>query len=244
MERHLQKLNWPAVKTAVPDKVDTAILPIGTIEAHGSACIGTDNVIPEMLADGIAERINALIAPILNYGITKSLFRYDGGMTINPDTFKDFVRDILDSLAKNGFRNIIVLNGHGGNNSALKEAAYEFHIVNECNVAVIHWWELCDELDRKFWGHPGGHAGTNEAALAQAIDPAYLDKAAYDKDMAYWFRPGADVYPVPGTILLYEKDTGYPEFDREKAIKYRDAVIEEVGAFAEEIIRRWRKFGL
>jgi creatinine amidohydrolase len=244
MERHLQKLNWLAVKKIVPAVVDTIILPVGTVEAHGSACIGTDNVIPENLAEGIVERINALIAPTVSYGITKSLFRYEGGLTIEPDTFKDYVRDILDSLAKNGFKNVIVLNGHGGNNAVLKSLAYEFHAETACNVAVIHWWELCDDLDRKFWGHPGGHAGTNEAALVQAIDPAYLDESDYDKDMAYWFRPGADVYPVPGTILLYEKDTGYPEFNREKAHEYREAVVEEVGAFVEDVLRRWRKFGL
>lgn len=244
MERHLQKLNWPTLTALVPDKIETIILPIGTVEAHGTACVGTDNFIPEMLADGIAERIDALIAPTLNYGITKSLFRYAGGITIEPEVFESFVRDIADSLVKNGFHNLIVLNGHGGNNSSLKKVAYEFHVETGRNMAVVHWWDLCDELDRKFWGHPGGHGGTNEAALVQAIDPAYLDETSYDPEMAYHFKRGADVYPVPGTILLYEEGVGYPQFDVEKAREYRELVIKEVGDFVEMILGRWAKLGV
>lgn len=244
MERELQKLHWLKIKELVPVSIDTAILPVGTVEAHGPACVGTDNYIPETIAAGIAEQVNALIAPTVNYGITKSLLRYPGGFTIEPETFQYYLRDILDSLARNGFHNIILLNGHGGNNTVLKSLAYEFHAESGRNIAVIHWWELCDELDRKFWGHPGGHAGTNETAIVQAVDPALVDEAAYDPEMAYWFRPGANVYPVPGTILLYEKDTGYPQFDAEKARQYRDAVVEEVGSFVKSVLDRWRKAGL
>lgn len=244
MERHLQKLNWPTLTDLVPEKIDTIILPIGTVEAHGTACVGTDNVIPETLADGIADRIDALIAPTVNYGITKSLFRYSGGVTIEPDVFEAYVRDIVDSFVKNGFTNVIVLNGHGGNNSSLKKVAYEFHVETGRNMAVTHWWELCDKLDREFWGHPGGHGGTNEAALVQAVDPANLDESDYDPDMAYHFRPGADVYPVPGTILLYEEGVGYPQFDLDKAREYRDLVIKEVGDFVQMILERWARMGV
>lgn len=244
MERHLQRLNWLRVKDLVPGKVDTVLLPVGTVEAHGTACIGTDNIIPEAIAEKIAERIDALIAPTINYGITKSLYRYAGGMTIAPETFRLYVTDVLQSLAKTGFHNVIVLNGHGGNNTALKDAAFEFHAKMGHNVAVVHWWELCDHLDRQFWGHAGGHAGTNECAVVQAVDPALLDQAAYNSEMAWWFRPGADIYPVPGTILLYEQGTGYPEFDLEKARKYSDAMIKEVGDFVTTILERWRRFGL
>jgi len=244
MERHLQKLHWLKVREIIPSKIDTVILPIGTVEPHGTACIGTDNVIPETIGEGIAERINALVAPTISYGITRSLYGYPGGMTVSADAFGSYVREVLGSLAKLGFHNVIIMNGHGGNNSVLKEEAFEFNAATGHNIAVVHWWELCDRLDRQFWGHPGGHAGTNECAIAQAIDPAYLDPQAYKKEMAWWFRPGADIYPVPGTILLYEENTGYPEFDLEKARQYREAVIKEVGDFVEQVLQRWRRSGL
>ena len=244
MQRHLQKLNWLKVRDLVPDKIDTVILPVGTVEAHGSACLGTDNFIPEVIADGISERVDALIAPTVNYGITKSLYGYNGGSTIRPDIFEAYIREILDSMVQTGFRNIFVMNGHGGNNSSLKSVAFDFHTDTGVNIAVIHWWELCADMTREFFGHRGGHAGTDEAAMVHAIDETYLDEDTYDPDLAYYFRPGADIYPVPGTILLYAENEGHPEFDLEQAKKYREAVIKTVGEFAEMVLGRWRKFGL
>ena len=244
MERRLQRLNWIKVKKLVPDKIDTVIFPVGTLEAHGSACLGTDNFIPETIAEGIAERLNALVAPVVNYGITKSLYRYNGSATVNPDTFAAYIRDILDSFADAGFHNIILMNGHGGNNAALKTAAYDYHRERKVNICVIHWWELCGEMTKEFFGHAGGHAGTDETAMVQAIDPDLADKDDYDPDLAYYYRPGADVYPVPGSILLYSEGEGYPNFDIKQAKEYRERVIETVGEYAEMVLARWRKFGL
>jgi creatinine amidohydrolase len=244
VEYHLQKHHWLSIRKLVPDEVDTVLFPVGTIEAHGSACIGTDNIIPETLAEATAPRLNALIAPTVSYGLTKSLYRFNGGLTVTSETFQHYIREILDSFADVGFHNVILLNGHGGNNNALKTVAHDFHHDRKCNVAVIHWWELCGEMTQEFFGHHGGHAGTDETAMVQAVDPNLADEAAYDPDLAYWFRPGADVYPVPGTILLYKEGEGHPNFNVEQAREYREKVIEAVGDFAEMVLARWRKFGL
>ena len=153
MERELQKLSWLKIQKLVPTEIDTIIFPVGTIEAHGSTCIGTDNYIPEEISIKIAEKLNALVAPVLNYGITKSLYRYNGGITVSPDTFQKLIREILDSLVDCKFKNIIIMNGHGGNNAALKAVASDFHREKLSNIAVIHWWELCSEMTNQFFGH-------------------------------------------------------------------------------------------
>lgn len=244
MERQLQRLNWLQVKDLVPASIDTVLFPVGTVEAHGSACLGTDNFIPETICEGLADRLNALIAPTVNYGITRSLLRYNGGSTIRPDIFQAYIRQILDSFADAGFRHVILMNGHGGNNSALKAVALDYHADRKMNIAVIHWWELCGEMTKKFFGHEGGHAGTDEAAMVQAVDPALFDEKMYDPDLAYTFVDGADVYPVPGTILLYGEGKGYPKYDPKLAGEYREKVVQTVGDFVEMVIGRWRKFGL
>jgi len=244
MERQLQRLTWLQIRKLVPARIDTAILPVGTVEAHGATCVGTDNVIPESIAAGIAERIDALIAPVISYGITKSLYRYNGGITIKPDTFAAYVQDVVDSLADSGFKNVFVMNGHGGNNEALKQMAATCHREKRINIAVVHWWELCGDMTREFFGHAGGHGGTDETAMVMAADPQLVDEDAYDPEMAYLFNPGAVVLPVPGPIILYRKDEGYPVFDRDLANEYRDKVIATVGEFAETILARWRKWAL
>lgn len=244
MERHLARMNWMDVSRVVPADIDTVILPVGTIEAHGSSCLGTDVFIPENLSEGIADRINALIAPTVNYGVTRSLYRYAGGSSISPDLFGAYVGEVLDSMSDTGFHNVILMNGHGGNNTALKEAAHDFHRRSGGNIAVIHWWHLCAQMTEQFFGHTGGHAGTDETAMVQAIDEALAGEASYDKEQAYYYAPGADVYPVPGTILLYKEGEGYPEYDRAKALEYRQKVIDKVGEFVEKVLDRWRQLGL
>ena len=244
MQREFQKLSWLKVKELVPEKIKTVIFPVGTIEGHGSACIGTDNFIPEDISLNIAEKLNALVAPVLNYGITKSLYRYNGGITLSPENYQLVLRDILDSFDDIGFKNVIIMNGHGGNNTALKSVAVDFHRENLTNIAVIHWWELCSEMTKQFFGHSGGHAGTDENAMVHALDPELVDEEGYDPELAYYIRPGADVYPVPGSILLYKEGEGYPNFNLEQARQYRQNVFETVGEFAEMILKRWEKFGL
>ncbi|MDH3890957.1 MAG: creatininase family protein [candidate division Zixibacteria bacterium] len=244
MELKLQRLSWLKVSELVPRKIDTVILPVGTVEAHGSDCLGTDNFIPENIAEGIAERVNALVAPTLPFGITKSLQRYAGCITLKPETFANAVTEIIGSFKQAGFKNVIVMNGHGGNNNVLKTVAHDCHRDYTVNVCVIHWWMLCAQMTEEFFGHVGGHAGTDESAMVQAIDETLVDKDAYDPKQAWYFRPGADVYPVPGTILLYKDGVGAPEYDAEKSRQYREKVIKTVGEFTELVLTRWRQQGL
>lgn len=244
MERRLQRLSWTKIKKAVPEKVDTILFPVGTIEAHGAAAIGTDNFIPKAIADLQAERLGALIAPTLNYGITKSLYRYPGSITVRPDNYTPFVADILNSFVDQKFKFIIVLNGHGGNNAALKKAAYDIHYHRKAFIAVVHWWQLVGDLTREHFGEAGGHAGLDETACVQAIDPGLVDAGEYNRDMAYQVNFGADVYPSPGSILLYEDGEGYPNFDQQQAKAYLPKMAAKVGDFIEDIIGRWKAIGI
>ena len=80
--------------------------------------------------------------------------------------------------------------------------------------------------------------------MVQAIDENLVDESAYDPELAYYFKAGADVYPVPGSILLYKEGEGYPNFNLEQAKQYRQKVIDTVGEFVEMVLSRWQKFGL
>lgn len=242
MEREIQKLTWKKVKALVPEKINRILLPIGTVEAHGAAALGTDNLIPEAIARSQAERLNALIAPTLNYGITKSLYRYPGSITVMADHFENFVSDILTSLADDGFTYIVILNGHGGNNTSLKKVAYDLHYQRKVFVAVVHWWQLVGDLTKEYFGQVGGHAGLDETACVQAIDPALVDKEEYDEDMTYLMTGGSDVYPCPGSILLYKEGEGYPNFDQAQAQGYLPKVADAVGDFILSVFKKWRQF--
>lgn len=239
MNKEMQKLTWMQFRAALDGGIRIVILPIGTVEAHGATVLGTDNLIPESIASYLAEQIDALIAPTINYGITKSLYGYPGSLTVTPETFGQYVRDVLDSLADAGFERIIVLNGHGGNDSVLKDVAYNYFYDSGVKIAVIQWWELCEDVTNEVFGETGGHAGIDETAMMQAIDNSLADKSQFNKDLVYTFNPAAYVYPIPGSILLYKDGEGIPDFDSSRAKDFQKKVFEKVSEFVKFVLNRW-----
>src|SRR2546422_10320718 len=112
--RDLERINWIEFREWVPAKIDTVLLPLGTSEPHGVAANGADILAPVAMAREIAPRVNAMIAPVIPYGFTGILDAYPGSFTIPEDVYRAYVRAVLVGLGQNKFRNIIMLNGHGG----------------------------------------------------------------------------------------------------------------------------------
>lgn len=239
----LEEMIWQEAQEIVPDKCDLVFLPVGTIEAHGSAALGTDNIIPIHIADYLAERFGAIVAPCVHYGITASLLGYAGSLTVRPETLRNYILDILQSLSEKRFRRVVIVNGHGGNNGVLKDAAYEAFRKFDLKVAVLHWWTLCADITEEIYGGPGGHAGRDETGLVMSIDPKYGKQDRYDPKMAYIKDSGIDVFPLPGSVILYDKDgAGEPDFDAAKGKVYATKVKQKMGDYLDDIFDRWRRF--
>lgn len=239
----LEEMIWQQVQEVVPDKCDLIFLPVGTIEAHGSAAIGTDNIIPTAIADYLTERFNAIVAPCVHYGITRSLYGYAGSLTIKPENFKNYIYDILQSLHEKGFRRVVIVNGHGGNNAMLKDAAYDAFFHFGLKIAVLHWWTLCADITQEIYGCLGAHAGCDETGFVMGINPRYGHKERYDSQLAYIMNNGADIVPVPGSVLIYDKEgRGEPDFDANKGREYGQKVMKRMGDYLEDIFARWKRF--
>src|SRR5215203_706659 len=180
--REMDRINWMEFKEVVPSKVNTVLLPTGTLEPHGVANNGADNTAPFAMAKTIARRTNALVAPTLPYGITGSMEAYPGAFQITESAYRPFVKQILEGLAKNGFRNIIILNGHGGGQTAVLQAvAAEVATEKKVRTLVVNWWSFASDETKEVFGEDGGHAGLNETAFIQAIDPTLVHQERYEK---------------------------------------------------------------
>src|SRR5215213_5966779 len=112
--REMERINWMEFKEVVPSKITTVLLPTGTLEPHGVVNNGADITAPVAMARVIAPRVNAMIAPVIPYGITGSMEAYPGAFQIPEAAYRPYMKAVLEGLAKNGFRSIIILNGHGG----------------------------------------------------------------------------------------------------------------------------------
>jgi creatinine amidohydrolase len=236
-----EELNWIEFEKLVPDKYDTAILPVGTIEAHGVAPLGTDDFIPVEMAKRIAADLKAIVAPVVNYGITRTLLAYPGSLSVSSETFEKYLTEIMLSIADCKFPKLVVLNGHGGHIEQLGRAAREVWGAKKIKIAVIHWWMCCDDIVERIYGRAGGHAATDENAAIQAFRPELIHKEFYSDDMVYNQPPGFTVYPNPGTILAYKDNAGFLDFDQKKAEEYFNAATERVKSHILEIFKRWER---
>lgn len=245
--REMELINWMEFREVVPSRINTVLLATGTLEPHGVVNNGADITAPTAMARTIARRVNALIAPTLPYGITGSMEAYPGAFQITEAAYRPFAKQILEGLAKNGFRNIIVLNGHGGGQTAvLQSVAAEVATERKVRTLVINWWSFASDETKQVFGQDGGHAGLNETAFIQAIDPTLVHPERYKPEMATPYPPAGtwSAVPFPSSIGLYQKGQGYPAFDKAKANEYYRVVTDKVAAFINEIIGKWELAGV
>ena len=245
--REMNDLNWMEFRELVPAKVKTVLLPTGTVEAHGVINNGADNTAPVALARSMAPKVNALVAPLVPYGVTGSLDGYAGTFQVSEEAYRAFMADILRGLARSGFRNIIVINGHGGPQTAiLNDLADKVGRAERVRIMITNWWAICSDVTLQVFGEDGGHAGWNETAFIQAIDKRLVHPERYSDKLATP-RPAAGTwmaFPFPTPIILYQSGQGYVKFDQAKADAYYRAVVEKMSALVVETVAKWDQSGL
>jgi creatinine amidohydrolase len=246
--REMNLINWMEFAELVPDQIETVLLPVGTLEPHGVIPNGADNLAPERMAKEFSDGLNAMIAPTLNYGVTGSLQAYPGAFTISEEAYSLFITDIINGLAGNKFKNIIILNGHGGPQTAiLQSVASKLSPELRVRIMVINWWSVVSEDTFAVFGENGGHSGNNETAYIQAIVPEHIHKDRYTgEEMTTPYPSGStwSAYPFPSSIGLYEAGQGYPTFSEDQAAEYYKKVNSRVFDLIEEVIAKWDLAGL
>lgn len=248
--RAMDDLNWMEFAELVPARHRTVILTVGTLEPHGVANNGADNTAPVAIAKAIAGEagINALIAPHIPYGVTGAMAPYPGALHIPEDAFRAYVRAVLEGLAANRFRDIIIVNGHGGSQTAiLNEIARDVALARSVNTLVVNWWSLTTDISVEIFGSQGGHAGVNETAFIQATDSSLVRKERYTGAEMATANPAAGAWaavPFPSSITLYQPGSGWPtDFDQTKAVRYQRAVIARVRDVVQQTIANWKRAG-
>ena len=248
--RLMDDINWMEFAEWVPSRVRTVIVTVGTLEPHGVINNGADNTAPVAIARDIAGEpgINAFIAPHIPYGVTGAMAPYPGALSIPDDAFRQYFRAVLDGMVKNKFRDIIIINGHGGGQTAiLQEVARDVSLEKGVNTLVINWWTLATDITIRVFGQDGGHAGINETAFVQAIDSTLVQRARYTgQNMATANpTPGAwSAVPFPTAITLYKPGEGWPrDFDQAQARRYYGEVITRVRELVRDTLEKWRRAG-
>lgn len=120
---------------------DRCVLPLGSTEQHAGLSLMVDAILSERVAVEAAETLGVPVYPAIPFGIAPYFQAFPGSVTIRVSTYVDLVRDVLDSLKRSGFRRILIVNGHGGNQPAAA-LAQEWLMDNpDCRVRFHEWWK-------------------------------------------------------------------------------------------------------
>ncbi len=177
---HLWLDELSTVEAAGAAKKGTVVIfPIGTVEEHGDHLpLCTDSVQPEYVALEVAKKTGCLVAPPFRHGVCNAGRNFPGTMSIEFETLRLVVRDVLAELVRNGFNRIIVLSGHSGSShmTALRMAAQEIvkrsvATSNRARVMVVADFDLAVEVKDLGFPESDGHAGALETSRVMDIRP-------------------------------------------------------------------------
>ncbi|NPA58765.1 MAG: creatininase family protein [Aquificae bacterium] len=182
----LENLSYVEVEAYLVEK-DTILIPVGSTEQHSPyGLMGTDFITAEAVAREVGKRLDVLVAPTLSYGMSQHHLGFKGTISLSPETTVAVVKDIVNSLLLHGFRRIVFVNGHGGNEEPIKTAFASLKQENKKGIfQVISWFWLPEvqEVERDIFEDKNGyHATPSEVSITKLLRPeAFKTKPAERK---------------------------------------------------------------
>ena len=124
----MNEISWLDVKNYLK-KEKIVIIPVGSTEEHGlPGPLGLDSYVAISLAEDVAKKTGVLITPPLWYGDSSHHLGFPGTISLKTSTLISVIEDICESLAKHGFKKILIINGHkSANLPALLSATKNLH---------------------------------------------------------------------------------------------------------------------
>ena len=117
-----------------------AVVPLGSTEQHAYLSLSVDSILSERVGLEAAELLKIPVFPVLAYGITPYFRAYPGSVSLRVETYLSVVRDVLDGLFEQGFKRILIVNGHGGNSPAQGFAGEWMADHPSTQVMFHNWW--------------------------------------------------------------------------------------------------------
>ena len=148
----------PDLRKRIKKKKQIAIIPVGSIEQHGPHLpISTDSDIVTEISLRFSEKINGILLPTINYGISDEHFPFFN-LSVKKSTLSKILDDVCESVIKNGISRILIINGHYGNLDSL----LGFEKKNSRRkIKIFSYWKY---MSREF-----DHAGNVETSMMLAI---------------------------------------------------------------------------
>lgn len=194
------EVEWGRLKAgeirALAAKDAVVIVPVASLEQHGPHLpTATDTLLVSEVARRAAvlagERHPIVVTPCVWTGLSEHHMELGGTVTLDFNAFAGLLRGIVESLVRQGFERICLLNGHGGNSAALRTITDELTFEFEIPIVSGTYWHVAAAalepiLERQ---RTIRHACEAESSMVMAIAPELVDTSR----LAEADRPGAGV---------------------------------------------------
>jgi creatinine amidohydrolase len=211
----LTDLNWPAIEALSKDT--PVVFPVAALEQHGRHLpLFTDSLLLGEIVRRAAERVadRVLFAPLLWLGNSDHHLDFPGTLSAPPRTYIDVLCGLMENFIQHGFKRLVFINGHGGNNVPGQQAIFE---VRQCHrqrsdllLLFACYWQLGSrphELEPSLHQREMGHACEWETSMILRLGPQLVGdwKAAEPVEFGNAFEPASRGWitkdrTVPGHI--------------------------------------------
>lgn len=154
------------------------IVPVGSLEQHGPHLpVEIDSLLGEAVALGVARLAAAnekvVVLPMLWTGLSEHHMSFGGTITLDFETFFNMIRCVCESLVRHGFRRIVLLNGHGGNDNALRVCADSLSPKLDIPIIQLTYWNPAEAPIAALLERQNGlwHACEAETSMCMALRP-------------------------------------------------------------------------
>ena len=213
--------------TAARDAI--AILPVAAVEQHGPHLpVTTDRDLVTAIAGAAEERLRdrVVLCPTLPYGSSHHHLAFPGTLSLAPDLFTNVVVDLCRSLVRSSrFRRIVILNGHGGNVTPVRQAlAILAHApdTSGAEITLATYWELANPAF-------AGAAPMESPALSHACEYETSMMLHLHADRVRMDRVQRAARPVSNGYIGWEDDEPY----RGVTVVHRTEFISSNGSSGE-----------
>lgn len=164
--------------TAYAQQGYAVIVPLAATEQHGPHLpVRTDTLICEHICEEAVKMAGAgaklLLAPVLSIGCSEHHLEFGGTISFSPPVYLQMLVDIGRSLHEGGFKRILFLNGHGGNEWQMQQAATDIALKYPVWTAAASYWNIAGPALRQAGameqGQVPGHAGVFETSIVMAL---------------------------------------------------------------------------
>jgi creatinine amidohydrolase len=248
----LANMTWPEVENRLKE-CDIVLVPLGSTEQHGPALpVNNDYFIATQFAHRSAEMVwdnhQVTVTPTINFGFSPHHMNFPGTITLSELTLSSMIADICHSLAQHGFKKIIIINGHGGNETAIQNALHDMLGNIDAKVFSVNWWSLVIDKIKDIVTPPVYHACDMETSVAWYLGQRVLEDKRVDepgKSLVPGFVVPDMLAPPPRVSTSYRMkeitDSGVVGYStkatKEKGKLIAEVVLERLVNFIEEIAK-------